>query len=72
MEEFDEKMITTGIDKFVELIYKRKRVGLNEASKALNIPINTLEFWCYVLENNGLIKIEYTLTETYVEWVGSG
>jgi len=72
MEKFDEKMITTGIDKFIELIYKKKRVGLNEASKILDIPIPTLEFWCYVLENNGLIKIEYTLTETYIEWVGSG
>jgi hypothetical protein len=72
MEEFNEKMITTGIDKFVELIYRKKRVGLGEASRTLGISADILEFWCYVLENNGLIKIDYTLTETYVEWVGSG
>lgn len=72
MEEFDEKMIVTGIDKFIDLLYKKKRVELKEASKLLGIPLPTLEFWCYVLENNGLVKIQYTLTDTYVEWVGSG
>ena len=72
MEEFDEGMITTGIDKFIHLLYEKKRVELGEVSKALGIAPETVEYWSYVLEGNGLVKINYTLTAVYIEWVGSG
>jgi hypothetical protein len=72
MEEFDEGTITTGIDKFIRILYERRRVELNEASRLLNIPAETIEYWSYVLEGNGLVKINYTLTAVYIEWIGSG
>lgn len=72
MEEFDEGMITTGIDRFIRILYEKKRVELNEASKQLGIPADTIEYWSYVLEGNGLVKIGYTLTAVYIEWIGSG
>ena len=71
-EEFDENLITTGIDKFIRLLYDKKRIDLSEASRELNIAQNTLEYWSYILEGNGLVKINYTLTAVYVEWIGSG
>lgn len=44
-EEIDEGMITTGIDRFIKLLYDRRRVELGEASKSLGIPSGTIEYW---------------------------
>lgn len=72
MEDVDEGLISTGIDKFIRMLYDKRRIELGEAARALNIPSDTVEYWCYVLEGNGLVKINYTLTAVYIEWVGSG
>ncbi|MEM2974085.1 MAG: hypothetical protein QW112_00440 [Candidatus Micrarchaeia archaeon] len=69
--EVDEGFITTGIDRFMRLLYEKKRIELSEASKALNIPTKVIEYWSYVLESQGLLKINYTLTAVYLEWIGS-
>jgi len=71
MENIDEGFISTGIDKFMRLLYEKKRIELGEASKQLNIPSNVIEYWSYVLESQGLLKINYTLTAVYLEWIGS-
>lgn len=70
-EEIDEGMITTGIDRFIKLLYDRRRVELGEASKSLGIPSGTIEYWSYVLEGEGLVKINYTMTAVFLEWAGS-
>lgn len=67
----NEGYITTGIDKFMRLLFDKKKVELSEASKELNIPQDTVEYWSYVLENQGFVKISYTLTAVYLEWIGS-
>lgn len=67
----EEEMITTGIDKFIRMVYERGRVDLNEASKELGVAPGTLEYWCYILESHGLVRIIYTLTAVWVEWIGS-
>ena len=69
--DVDEGFITTGIDKFMRLLYDKKRIELGDASKQLSIPVNVIEYWSYVLESQGLLKINYTLTAVYLEWVGS-
>ena len=70
-EEFAEETITTGIDRFIRLLYDKKRIELNDASKQLGVAPNTVEYWGYVLESNGLVRINYTLTAVYLEWIGS-
>lgn len=67
----NEGYITTGIDKFMRLLFDKKKMELSEASKELNIPQDTVEYWSYVLENQGFVKISYTLTAVYLEWLGS-
>jgi len=67
----DEGYITTGIDRFMRLLFDKKKMELSEASKELNIPQDTVEYWSYVLENQGFVKISYTLTAVYLEWLGS-
>jgi len=71
-DEFvDEGFITTGIDRFMRILFEKKKVELVEVSKELNIPQETVEYWSYVLENQGLVRISYTLTNIYLEWVGN-
>ena len=69
--DVDESFISTGIDKFMRLLYDKKRIELSEASKQLSIPAKVIEYWSYILESQGLLKINYTLTAVYLEWIGS-
>jgi len=67
--EFDELLITTGVDALVRLVKERERVELEDASSILNIPLETLEDWARVLEEEGILRIEYRLTHIYLVWV---
>lgn len=67
--DLNEEYITTGIDKFMRLLYERKRIELSQASKEMNVPEETIEYWSYILENQGLVKITYTLASIYIEWI---
>ncbi len=67
--EFDELLITTGVDALVRLVKERARIELEDASSVLNIPQETIEDWSRVLEEEGIVKIEYRLTRIYLVWV---
>jgi len=62
-------VISTGIDRFMRKLHQRKRVELSKISKELNIPEDTVEYWSYILENQGLLRIDYTLTTVYLSWI---
>ena len=67
--EFDELLITTGVDALVKLVKQKGKIELEEVSKALNIAPDTLEDWARVLEEEGMIKVQYKLTKIYLLWV---
>ncbi|NYZ74390.1 hypothetical protein H0O00_04565 [Candidatus Micrarchaeota archaeon] len=67
--EFDELLITTGVDALVRLIKEKQRIELEDAASLLNIPQETLEEWARVLEEEGILRIEYRLTKLYLAWV---
>lgn len=67
--EFDELLITTGVDALVRLVKEKQRIELPAASKLLNIPESTLEEWTRILEEEKLLKIEYKLTKVYLVWL---
>jgi DNA repair exonuclease SbcCD ATPase subunit len=67
--EFDELLITTGVDALVRLVKEKQRIELEEASGILNIPQETIEDWTRVLEEEGILKMEYRLTRIYLLWV---
>lgn len=69
MVEFDELLVTTGVDALVRLVKQRGTVELQEASKELKIPVDTLEDWARVLEEQGIISVRYKLTKIYFMWV---
>ncbi len=67
--EFDELLITTGVDSLVRLVKEKQRVELEDASSILNIPPESLEDWARVLEEEGILRIEYRLTKIYLIWI---
>jgi chromosome segregation ATPase len=69
MVEFDELLVTTGVDALVRLVKQRGTIELEEASKELKIPVDTLEDWARVLEEQGIISVRYKLTKVYLSWV---
>jgi chromosome segregation ATPase len=69
MVEFDELLITTGVDALVRLVKDKGRIELTEAAAVLNIPETTIEDWGAALEEEGIIRIEYRLTKIYLVWV---
>lgn len=69
MVEFDELLITTGVDALVRLVKERNRIELADAAGTLNIPESTIEDWAGVLEEEGILKIEYRLTKIFLVWI---
>lgn len=70
--EFDELLISTGVDSLIKLIEEKKRVELTMAAKLLGLPPATVEDWAHVLEEEKIIRIEYKLTEVNLVWVSPG
>ncbi len=66
--DIDETEIRTGVDSLIKLLYEKKRLSLEETSKALGLPKERLEDWARVLEGEGILKIEYAFTKTYLVW----
>jgi len=67
--EFDELLITTGVDALVRLVKEKQRIELEDASSTLNIPTETLEEWARILEEENILRIEYRLTKIYLTWL---
>ncbi len=67
--EFDELLITTGVDALVRLVREKKKIELTIAGQLLDIPSQTLEEWGHVLEEEGIIKIEYSIGKIFFVWI---
>ena len=72
MIEVDEEnfLIVTDIDRLMHLVATQKRVELNRLSKELKMNSKEVEKWLHILEDEGLIKIEHSLTKVYAVWAG--
>ncbi|MDO8554289.1 MAG: hypothetical protein Q7S22_05755 [Candidatus Micrarchaeota archaeon] len=66
--EFDELLITTGVDALVRLVKEKQKIELDVASKLLNIDTTKIEDWARILEEEGILRIEYRLTKVYLLW----
>jgi|GEM_PF-5009861 len=67
----DLSTISTGVDEFIKLIKDSKRIDINEAAARLGVSRQVLEEWALVLEEQGLIRIEYQLTKVYLIWIAT-
>ena len=59
-------VIVTGIDKLASLIDTVKRISISKAATQLNASAALVEEWAKMLEKEGLVSIEYTLTVPYI------
>lgn len=53
--------IETDIDRLMKIIDEKKVVGIDEISKILKISPDRLENWAKLLEDRGLVEIEYPI-----------
>ncbi|MFH2106139.1 MAG: hypothetical protein ABII22_02680 [Candidatus Micrarchaeota archaeon] len=67
--EFDELLVTTGVDKLVRLVKEKQKIELEMAAKILKIEIEQVEDWAKVLDEEGIIRVDYYLTKVYLSWV---
>ncbi len=59
MADLKKLLIETPIDKLIELLEKRKRVSLSEASRAIGASEENIEEWARALEEHGFVKLIY-------------
>jgi len=62
----DVGTISTGVDKLIRLVKESGRIDINDAASRMGISRQVLEEWAQVLEEQGLIRIEYQLTKVYL------
>jgi len=67
--EFDDVLITTGVDALVRLVKNREKIELEDAASQLGMAPETLEEWARVLEEEGIMRIEYKLTKVFLVWI---
>lgn len=65
-----DSLISTGVDQLINLVYKNKRISLDQASKELGIAQKVIEEWARILEDEGIIRIDYQFTTSYLVWAG--
>ena len=64
----DDFLISTGLDNLILLVKEKGRIELGQAAKELKIPIKTVEDWAHVLEEEGIVKLEYKLMQVFLIW----
>ncbi|MBI4439263.1 hypothetical protein HY640_04990 [Candidatus Woesearchaeota archaeon] len=58
--------ITTGVDRLVSVIEKRKRISISDAAAELSVPGVVVEEWAEFLKDQGVIDIEYKFTRPFL------
>jgi len=64
----DDLLISTGVDNLIRLVKERGKIEIGAAAKELKLPARTTEDWAHVLEEEGIITVEYKLTKVYLVW----
>mgnify|MGYP001458540066 CR=1 FL=1 len=65
----DEETISTGVDGFISLVRDSGKIEITEAANRMGVSRQVLEEWAAVLEEQGLVKIEYQLTKVFIIWI---
>jgi chromosome segregation ATPase len=65
---FEDVLISTPIDKMIEIIKENREVNLEYVAAKLNENIQKVEEWASLLEDQGMIKIDYALSKVILKW----
>ena len=55
----DDSVITTTIDRLLELVEKRGSISIKDAAKNFNVSRSQIESWVKLLEEHELIEVNY-------------
>ena len=58
--------VTTSVDGLLDLLRKKKKVSLAEASKTLGVPQDTIQLWVDFLVEEKVIGVEYKFTKPFI------
>lgn len=61
------KSITTGVDKLVDYLDEHEKVRVKTAANELGVDKTTVIEWAELLEKEGLAKLSYGFSATYIE-----
>ena len=61
-------LISTPVDRLIELLRARKRVELSEAAREIGTSTASLTEWVAALEKEGFVTTEYRLAKAYLVW----
>ncbi len=64
----EDALISTPIDRLVELIKNEREVPLEYAASKIGEEVPTVEEWANILEDRGIIKIDYKLSKIILKW----
>lgn len=59
-------MITTGVDRLVDLIERKKEISIDDAAKELSVAKVVVEEWANFLEEADIIKVEFKFATPYL------
>lgn len=64
-----EIVVTTDVDRLVDLLKKKREISVKEASEQLGVPLEIVESWVGFLEEEGLVSLNYKFTTPYVTYL---
>lgn len=65
----EEIVVTTDVDRLIELLKKRREISVKDASEELGVPLETVEAWVSFLEEEGLVSLNYKFTTPFVSYL---
>ncbi|MDO8553226.1 MAG: hypothetical protein Q7S22_00325 [Candidatus Micrarchaeota archaeon] len=68
----DDALISTDVDRLIRIISSKRTLDISELQKSTGIERRTMDKWLKVLEDEGYVKMDYRITNTYIMWLGYG
>lgn len=68
MDEFEEILISTPIDKIIQIIKDEREVTSSYLALKTKYDQSTIEEWVRYLEREGIVEIRYQFNEMYISW----
>jgi chromosome segregation ATPase len=65
-----DELISTGVDQLINVVFNKKKVKLEDVATELGLSQNVIQEWVKILEDEGLIRMEYSFTTPYLVWAG--
>lgn len=65
-----DELISTGVDQLINVVFNKKKVKLEDVATELGLSEKVIQEWVKILEDEGLIRMEYSFTTPYLVWAG--